>query len=425
MNKLFRLCIEPKALMVIFLFFIFFAAFPISTIYGETNDSASQLPGKSRIISGADSALIPFDIYRGDIRYDCEINGHKIKMLLDDGYMWDELLFWGNPKVDSLGFNYDGTVIIRDDSTDPGALVTRTASGITVRFPDVEFTEQKAYITPSGSGIGSMWAGSEGQFSASFFKHYVIAINFDNMTISFIKPDKFKYNGNGSELLWEPMGFGPWSIPATITLEDGRVIDLKLLVDLGYNDQLKLNAKNANRITAPKKVLAADLGMNIQKVISVGYIGRLPKIKLGKYEIKDLLTSFVPNPDTSHPQEEAMIGLNLLSRFNLIYDYSRRRLIIEPNKRFKKPFEYDMSGIVMRKSNDGFREIKQIYDNSPAADAGLQVGDKIASINGRPAAEYDIFELDALFVQEGKTIRLVIRRGDTESEVSLKLRRII
>ena len=120
-----------------------------------------------------------------------------------------------------------------------------------------------------------------------------------------------------------------------------------------------------------------------------------------------------------------MIGLNLLSHFNLIYDYSRRRLIIEPNKRFKKPFEYDMSGIVMRKSNDGFREIKQIYDNSPASDASLQVGDKIVSINGRPSGEYDIFEIDSLFAQEGKTIHLIIRRGDKESEVFLKLRRLI
>jgi len=79
----------------------------------------------------------------------------------------------------------------------------------------------------------------------------------------------------------------------------------------------------------------------------------------------------------------------------------------------------------MKRSGDGFREIKQIYDNSPASDAGLQVGDKIVSINGRPAGEYDIFEIDSLFAQEGKTIQLIVRRGDKESEISLKLRRLI
>ena len=36
---------------------------------------------------------------------------------------------------------------------------------------------------------------------------------------------------------------------------------------------------------------------------------------------------------------DMFVGLGLLSRFNLVFDYSRQRLFVEPNRRFHEPFE--------------------------------------------------------------------------------------
>ncbi len=389
----------------------------------EAVPAADLPPGQCRVIS-ADSAIrFPFDIYRGDIRFQCEINGHPVHMLLDDGYMWDELLFWGNPRVDSLGFECDGTVGVGGASPDAEKFESRTASGITVRFPNVEFTGQKAVITPSSSGTGSMWAGSEGQISAMFFKHFVVDINFDDMVITLIKPEAFTYDGRGTAVPWVPMGFGPWSIPATLTLADGRDISLKMLMDLGYNDQLELWTGKGNKIPMPDKGLPANLGMNIQGIPTIGNVGRIPRIKIGAYEIDNMLAAFVPEKDGSQSQCEAMVGLGLLSRFNLTFDYSRQRLIIMPNRKFNDAFEYDMSGLTLRRGVDGSLEIEQIYDHSPASDAGLKVGDKLISINGTPAGDVDFFERESLFRQEGTTVRLQAVRDGREWNVALKLRR--
>ena len=382
-------------------------------------------PGKYRVLSEGSDITFPFDLFRGDIRFQCEVNGQKVKMLLDDGYMWDELLFWGSPRVDSLGFEYDGSIEVGGGSADAEKIVSKTASGITVRFPNVEFTEQKAVITPASSGTGSMWAGSEGQVSGTFFKHFVVDINFDKMMITLIEPEKFEYHGEGTAVDWRPMGFGPWSIPATLGLPDGREISLKLLMDLGYNDQLELWAGKENNISTPDKALPADLGRNIQGVQTIGYVGRLPRIVIGGYEVRDVLVAYVSPEDSKQAAAEAMIGLGLLSRFNLIFDYSRQRLIIKPNGNFDEPFDYDMSGLSLRKSPDGFLEIVRVYDNSPAGDAGLKTGDRVIRINGKPAIDFDIFERESLFSREGKTITLVVSRDGREWEVSLKLRRLI
>lgn len=382
-------------------------------------------PGKCRVLSEGSEISFPFDLYRGDIRFQSEINGHEVYMLLDDGYMWNELLFWGGPRVDSLGFEYDGSIEVGGGSADSNKLLSMTASDITVRFPNVEFTDQRAVITPASSGTSSMWMGSEGQISAMLFKHFVVDINFDKMMITLIKPEDFKYQGDGTAVEWKSMGFGPWCIPATLGLADGREVSLKLLMDLGYNDQLQLWAGKENNISAPDKVLLANLGANIQGIQTRGDVGRLPRIVIGGYEIKDELVAYVSPEDSKQATAEAMIGLGLLSRFNLIFDYSRQRLIIKPSGRFAEIHNYDMSGMSTRKNKDGFVEIVSVYDNSPASDAGLQMGDRVISINGKPAIDYDIFELDPLMKQEGKTIKLVARRDGREWEVALILRKLI
>jgi hypothetical protein len=419
---------KPSSVRSLWFAHILIIAFAVLATRGMADSSTpsqTDAPGECRVLSERSIITFPFDVFRGDIRFQCEVNGHTVKMLLDDGYMWDELLFWGSPRVDSLGLEYDGSIEVGGGSADAEKIISKTASGITVRFPNVEFTEQKAVITPASSGTGSMWMGSEGQISAMFFKHFVVDINFDKMMITLIKPEDFKYQGEGTAVAWKPMEFGAWSIPATLDLVDGREISLNLLMDLGYNDRLQIWAGKENNISAPDKVLPADLGRNIQGVQTRGYVGRMPRIVIGGYEIKDVLVAYVSAEDSKQAMAEAMIGLGLLSRFNLIYDYSRQRLIVKPNSTFDDAFDYDMSGLSMQKKPDGFLEIVRIYDNSPASDAGLKTGDRVISINGKPAVDFDIFERESLFSQEGKTIRLFVRRDGREWEVSLVLRRLI
>ena len=431
MSTLHNYFVKPSrvpALWCVHILIIVLAVLATRSVADSRMPPETNPPGKHRVLSEGGDISFPFDIFRGDIRFQCEVNGHKVHMLLDDGYMWDELLFWGSPRVDSLGFVYDGSIEVGGGSADAGKadkIVSMTASGITVRFPNVELTDQRAVITPASSGTASMWSGSEGQISAMLFKHFVVDINFDSMMITLIRPESFEYHGEGAEVAWKPMGFGPWCIPATLDLADGRKISLPLLMDLGYNDQLQLWSGKENHISPPEKALPAGLGRNIQGIPTSGYVGRLPQIDIGGYEISDLLVAYVSPEDSKDATAEAMIGLGLLSRFNLIFDYSRQRLIIAPNSRFNDSFDYDMSGLSTRKSPDGFLEIVRVYDNSPASDAGLKIGDEIISINGRPAADCDIFERELLFRQEGKIVRLVVRRDGREWEVSLILRKLI
>jgi hypothetical protein len=415
-------------LFLIFTSLIFGAAFA----FGDNDDSndtcaapTGSTPGSYRFLSDEGITGFPFEIFHGDIRFKGEINGHEVYMLLDDGFMWDELLFWGSPRVDSLGLKYDGEFSVRGAKDTVNEVPAWTSSGITINLPGVEFTDQTAIITAYNSGVSNMWSGSVGQVSGTFLKNLVVDINFDNMMITLIDPAKFEYKGKGVEIPWKPMGFGPHSIPATIELADGRSISLELLLDLGYNDQLQISTIGEHKIDIPENSLPGILGFNIQGIATRGYFGRVNQVNIGGYKLNDVVVSYVSKEDSENEFGEMMIGLGLLSRFNLVYDYSKKRLFVGPNKNFEKPFEYNMSGILMRKDEEDNYKIVRVHDNSPAAEAGLLVDDIITHINGQPSSEYNYWSLESLMVQEGKKLTLALIRNGEEIKVSIILRRII
>jgi C-terminal processing protease CtpA/Prc len=98
---------------------------------------------------------------------------------------------------------------------------------------------------------------------------------------------------------------------------------------------------------------------------------------------------------------------------------------MEPNGKFGDPFEYNMSGFSSVKGTGDFREITRVLDGSPASKAGLKAGDKIIMINGRSAADYDIFEIIKMMRQEGEKVCLTIESGGKKKDIDLILRKLI
>ena len=69
--------------------------------------------------------------------------------------------------------------------------------------------------------------------------------------------------------------------------------------------------------------------------------------------------------------------------------------------------------------------ITQIFENSPASEAGLKIGDTVVGINGIDTPEYDLKTLQNLFKEENKELMLLIERNGQKSKHYLTLRQII
>ncbi len=88
------------------------------------------------------------------------------------------------------------------------------------------------------------------------------------------------------------------------------------------------------------------------------------------------------------------------------------------------PFKFSTSGLRIDPwlGDDGSARIDEIYPDSPAARAGLAVGDRIVAVGSQPTRELGVEEIrDQLQQPPGTEVMLQISRGEAPREVALVL----
>lgn len=112
---------------------------------------------------------------------------------------------------------------------------------------------------------------------------------------------------------------------------------LDLLIDLGGLHPLYLPIGRNDRIKLPPDAVETSLGRGLfsQK----GYLGTTQSVRFGDYALNNVPTAFTFVEKNANVYGNTMIGLPLLRRFNIIFDYSNERIILEPSKSFNNPFK--------------------------------------------------------------------------------------
>jgi len=187
-------------------------------------------------------------------------------------------------------------------------------------------------------------------------------------------------------------------------------------------------SESDKNIALPENAVEFRLGTGLGGDIN-GHIGRIQSLQLGKYTLKNVVTSFSKGPLADcamlSSARHGNLGTDALRRFNVTFDYANERMIFQPNSHFTDPFEFNMAGMAFKKTEKGTFTIDQVVRNSPAGESGLKAGDVLSKINGQGASHFSEGDLEKLLKEEGEEVTLGISRGDQRIEVNLKLRRLI
>ncbi|GAB3650934.1 hypothetical protein GCM10028791_18940 [Echinicola sediminis] len=258
-----------------------------------------------------------------------------------------------------------------------------------------------------------------------FFKYNPVKINYDADIMTFYRPDRLDkkpFGYRGIEL--EFHNYKPY-VSSTIRQIDGPEIEGKLLIDTGANHALLLNRETSEEITLPPKYIETDLGRSLGGDL-YGFAGRVDRYLLGKLKFRNVLTSYPEETEFSSIIIESgrlgSLGSEILSKMQLIIDYTREQLYFKKGGDFHQPFHYDMSGIKVRMSSVEDRRfyISSVQKDSPASKEGLKAGDEILGINLLPAVYWKLGEInDLLRSEEGREILITIRRNVKGGSVEL------
>ncbi len=249
-----------------------------------------------------------------------------------------------------------------------------------------------------------------------FFKYNPVKIDYDKGMISFYTSEAMK---------WRPPFYRkvPLSIEnhkpyieAKVRQQSGKVLYPKLLVDTGANHGLLLNKETSNEITLPELFIETELGQSLGGEL-YGFVGRVKSLNISGFHFDSVLTSYPEETPFSYVIKESgrqgSIGAEILGRMKLIVDYPRERMLIHRGEKFYSPFEYDMSGLSVKKVtvDENRIYVSQVRENSPASKIGIQAFDEILSINKIPIMIWELSEINKLFrSEEGREIELEIRR---------------
>lgn len=125
------------------------------------------------------------------------------------------------------------------------------------------------------------------------------------------------------------------------------------------------------------------------------------------------------------PASAGTIGMGLLRQFNLLFDYSRREMVLSKNFRFEQDRLFDRSGMWIAPAADGFL-ILDVLENGPAWNAGLRVNHRILNVNGVSALEVDVLDLrEQLKDPTRKQVIVQVTDGSKVSTVSILLRNLL
>ncbi|MGN6181873.1 MAG: PDZ domain-containing protein, partial [Mucilaginibacter sp.] len=179
----------------------------------------------------------------------------------------------------------------------------------------------------------------------------------------------------------------------------------------------------------PQKYIPANLGIGLNGPIN-GYVSRIRSIKMAKFTMNDVIAAF---PDSTEKIETSVprdgnLGIGILKRFNVIFDYADSVMYLKPGPLRNEPFEHDMSGLEYFATGDDYQHvvISRVEPGSAGDEIGLERGDEIMSINFRPVSKMSLEEIDALFKsRDNRSILLEIYHDKRYDNVILTLKKRI
>lgn len=370
---------------------------------------------------GTTSITVPFDFLNNHIYVEAKLNGRGPFLVLCDTGGANVI----TPTIaDQLGLEPEGAFEARGAGDESEKVSMVKVDSLTIG--DVTIRDQLFIVFPLESFSAIEGVPQSGLIGYEIFKRFIVKIDYERKLLSLTLPEAFHYEGNGTVV---PFVF------------DGRIPQVEGSID-GITGSFHIDTGSRSTLTlmgpfVEKHDLISKYSPDIKGVTGWGvggpvrsYITRTETLELGGVEFTSPVTqlSLQTGGAFTDTYVAGNVGAGLLKQFNIIFDYTKQHMILEPNSYRNIPEQFDRSGMWINAAGDEF-EIIDVIENGPASEAGLRPGDRIISIDGKPASRSSLPEIRHRFRNDpaGTEIRLDVRReGEEENRtVTLILEKLV
>jgi len=286
-----------------------------------------------KFTAGDSARSIPLDIDNNIIRLKVRVNNSRpLMMIFDTGA---SVTFVHTRVAKELGLKlgqkFDGTAT-------GGPIEGNLAGRATLSVDGAEATNQllfaQAFPTPPGFEF-------DGIIGYDFINAFVVDIDYPKKTMNLYDPAKFKYSGNRHVIPLDLKGRRTPLVDTPFMFgRDLRVV-ARLELDTGADGAFLFNEPFVNKhdLLKTQGKTRPDVGRGAggeqQRVA-----GTAASADIGSFKFKDIPVVFSLDHQRSETAD-GIVGGEILRRFGLIIDYSRGRMILEPNSSLRDPFDVE------------------------------------------------------------------------------------
>ncbi len=386
----------------------------------DAQETTTAAPSAFHLTSGRSARNIPFDLYMNLIFLRVRVNDRKTLWFnLDTGLQTTIL---DSREAEELGLKLEDRTRV---DVPGGAIELAFANGVSFNLPGVELTNQRVRTLPLATFTPILGRPIHGTIGHDLFNRFVVEIDYAARRMHLYEPEDYRYSGKGEIVPVSIENDEPF-LRAQI-LQRGRApIEAKLKIDTGSANELGLNGsfvKSMNLVKPTQKV-APQPGVGLGG-LTENFVTRIGDLRIGRLLIRKPVAGY--SKDLARGGDAGTIGGEIFRRFRVIFDYSRKRVILEKNAHFNEPYRYDASGLFLSADGPALDRLKVLRATpaTPAYEAGLRDGDLITTINGAPTSKFSLEQVRQMFTRKGRTYRLTVIRDGNLIQANMKLRDLI
>ena len=414
-------------------------------------------------------AVIPFKLINNLIFIPIKVNGETLTFLLDTGV--EETVLFSLDDKEEVSLYQLEKIMLRGLGANEAVEAYKSSKN---KFETAGFTdnEHEIYLILDQEFNFSSQVGIpvNGIIGYHFFKNHLVEIDYDHKKVIVYDQSYSKIKKRLSKTYQKDTisieNNKPYYLSTVRTTQQTRLS--KMLIDTGNSDAIWLFLSETKDLTLPDKNIYCFLGRGFSGNV-YGKRARINQFTFGNQTFSNPIGTF---PDSTSVRSVNFVahrigslGGEVLSRFNVVFDYIGNSVYSKPGIKIKAPFNFNMSGLEVQ--HDGLEWVSQSYqdrnttvgavykstmddfgrvqdnlkikfelkpvfkifnvrEGSVAQEAGLKIDDRILKINGRNAHYLTIEKINELLKsEEGRNIEIEVERKGRILKFKFQLRNIL
>lgn len=264
-----------------------------------------------------------------------------------------------------------------------------------------------------------------GMVGFEMLQRFVVRIDYGANTITLIDPERFDPSDAGTSIPFHfydhmPQVTGHFAgIPARFDIDTGSRSGVTLAAPYVQTHRLRERFR--------KSIVATD-GWGVGGPAR-SQVARASSLEMSGITVPDVVAglNLQHKGVFSDANFDGNVGSGFLKRFVVTFDYGHRVMYLKPLARpGADTGSFDRSGMWINLDGDGYA-VMDVARGSPAAKAGLAVGDVVTRIDGRGPPELSLAYARQLLriTPAGTQMEITVRRGKATRKVKLVLRDLI